>query len=123
MQDRVEEFTAAGAQIIVVSPDAMENLEGMANAKGLAFPVLSDPRMEVITSYGLGYQLSAELDGLYKGAGIDVAASNQQQTPQLPVPASYVIGSDGLVHYAFVEEDHTQRSEPAELLEAVKRID
>jgi peroxiredoxin len=123
MQDMLDEFTAAGAQVVVVSPDAAENLEGMAEAKGLEFPVLSDPQMETIASYGLGYQLTDELDGMYKGFGIDVAASNKQKTPQLPVPASYVIAPSGTVYYAFVEEDHTQRPEPAELLEAVRKID
>ena len=123
MQEIPDEFSAAGAQIVVVSPDAAENLEGMANAKGLEFPVLSDPGMEVIAGYGLGYQLSEELDGLYQGFGVDVASTNKQQTPRLPVPASYVIGPGGLVHYAFIEEDYTQRPEPAEILEAVRRID
>jgi len=38
------------------------------------------------------------------------------------VPASYVIDTDGIVRYAFIEEDHTQRAEPADLLAEVRKL-
>lgn len=108
--------------MIAISPDAQENLDGMAQAKGITFPLLSDSAMSVINAYRLGYELSAELDGLYKGFGNDLAQRNRQNTAQLPVPASYVVDTDGMVRYAFIEEDHTQRAEPADLLEEVRKL-
>jgi len=122
MQEKLAEFQQAGASVIAISPDAQENLDGMSEAKGITFPLLSDSAMSVINSYLLGYELSPELNGLYMSAGNDLARRNHQSTAQLPVPASYVIDPDGIVRYAFIEEDHTQRAEPADLLAAVQRI-
>jgi len=123
MQEKLADFQQAGASVIAISPDAQENLNGMAEAKGITFPLVSDSAMSVINSYRLGYELSPQLNGLYKSSGNDLAERNHQTTAQLPVPASYVIAPDGMVRYAFIEEDHTQRAEPADLLAAVQRID
>ena len=116
------QFEQAGATLVAVSPDAAANLEEMAAANGLTFALLHDAGFEVSGRYGLTYDFSAELEGLYQGFGLDVAARNQEPTARLPVPASYVIDPDGIVRYAFIEEDYTERPEPAELLAAVQGI-
>ncbi len=35
---------------------------------------------------------------------------------RLPVPATYIIGQDGVITYDFVNSDYTQRLEPAEIV-------
>jgi peroxiredoxin len=122
MQEKLPDFEQAGASLIAISPDSQENLDGMAQAKGITFPLLSDSAMAVIDSYRLGYHLSDALNELYQGFGNDLAQRNHQTSAQLPVPASYVIDTDGLVHYAFIEEDHTVRAEPTVLLEEVRKL-
>ena len=39
---------------------------------------------------------------------------------QLPIPATYVVGSDGVVRYAFADPDWTRRAEPDELVAVVR---
>ncbi|MEJ1297072.1 MAG: hypothetical protein RPU64_16245 [Candidatus Sedimenticola sp. (ex Thyasira tokunagai)] len=41
---------------------------------------------------------------------------------QLPVPATYIIGSDGVIRYNFIDADYTQRMEPAEILKQLERL-
>ena len=47
---------------------------------------------------------------------IDLTKRNCTQGFELPIPATYVLGADGRILYAFIEEDYTQRAEPAEVL-------
>jgi peroxiredoxin len=122
MQELMPQFEQARATLVAVSPDGAANLEEMAAARGLTFPVLHDPGLEVTGRYGLAYDFSAELAGIYQGFGLDIAARNQEPTARLPVPASYVIDPDGFVRYAFIEEDYMERPEPTELLAAVQGI-
>jgi peroxiredoxin len=37
-----------------------------------------------------------------------------------PAPATYVVGSDGVVRYAFADPDWTRRAEPDELVAVVR---
>jgi len=59
---------------------------------------------------------------LYLSHGTDLSERNHQTVAQLPVPASYVIDTDGIVRFAFIEEDHTMRAEPAVLLDEVRKL-
>ncbi len=72
--------------------------------------------------YGLVFTLSEELRPLYEKFGIDVPGFNGDDTFRLPVPATYVIGKDGTVLYAFVDADYTKRLEPDDIVEALKAL-
>ncbi|WP_275671805.1 hypothetical protein [Pseudomonas mandelii] len=37
-----------------------------------------------------------------------------------PIPVRYVIGQDGLIRYAEVNPDYTQRPEPDAMLDAIR---
>ncbi len=39
------------------------------------------------------------------------------------MPASYVVDREGIITYAFVEEDYSQRADPEKLVRALKAID
>jgi peroxiredoxin len=41
---------------------------------------------------------------------------------ELPLPATYVVGRDGVVAYAFADADWAQRAEPNEIIEAARRL-
>jgi len=40
----------------------------------------------------------------------------------LPIPATYIIGRDGIVRYASLNPDYSVRPEPAELLERLAAL-
>ncbi len=42
--------------------------------------------------------------------------------PLLPMPARFVIGTDGIIAYAEVNPDYTQRPDPSELLPVLDRL-
>jgi len=66
--------------------------------------------------------LDEELREIYKGLGIDIEASNGDESYQLPIPATYVIDKGGIIRYAFINTDYTQRAEPTEVLAAVAKL-
>ena len=48
-----EKLRAAGAAVLAISIDRPDEARGLARELGLTFPLLSDPKMEVIRSYGM----------------------------------------------------------------------
>ena len=61
LQAKAGALTAEGAAVLGVSIDAPEAAARLVKELNLPFPILSDPRMEVIRAYGM------------KGAGMDMA--------------------------------------------------
>jgi peroxiredoxin Q/BCP len=51
-RDNLSAFTAAGYQVLGLSPDKPEKLAKFREAEGLTFPLLSDVSKETLTAYG-----------------------------------------------------------------------
>jgi len=76
----------------------------------------------VAEAYGLVFVLSEKLRPLYNQFGIDLPASNGDESFSLPIPATYVITRDGTVAYHFADADYTKRLEPDEIVAALKKL-
>jgi peroxiredoxin len=59
---------------------------------------------------------------LYKSFKNDLPAFNDDPAWVLPMPARYVIGTDGIIAYAEVNPDYTQRPDPSELLPVLDEL-
>lgn len=82
----------------------------------LSYPILSDAGNEVAAKFGVRYALPDYLIELYKQLGNDLPTGNGDSSWTLPMPARYVIGQDGVIVYAEVNPDYTQRPEPEDML-------
>ncbi len=88
----------------------------------LSFPVLSDTGNTVARTYGLVFALAEELRPIYGGWGLDLPAANGDDTFELPLPATFLIGSDGKVAWHFADADYTKRAEPDDVIEALRAL-
>lgn len=122
LQAALADITAAGATLVAISPQLPDNSLSTAEKLELAFPVLSDVGNVVAREYGLVFSLPEDLRSVYDGFGIDLPAANGDQTFELPVPATFVIGRDGSVAWRFVDPDYTHRGDPADVVAAVKAL-
>ena len=122
LQAALADITAAGATLVAISPQLPDNSLSTAEKLELAFPVLSDVGNVVAREYGLVFSLPEDLRSVYDGFGIDLPAANGDQTFELPVPATFVIGRDGSVAWRFVDPDYTHRGDPADVITAIKAL-
>ncbi len=119
LQDILPQLKDKGATLIAVSPETPDNSLSTSEKNELAFPVLSDIDNVVAKKIGLVFQMPEELREIYHSFGLDVSKHNGNQEYELPMPATYVIDSEGKITYAFVQEDYTQRADPEEVLKAL----
>lgn len=59
---------------------------------------------------------------MYAWLGVNLPATNGDETFELPIPATYVIDTDSTICKAFVDPDYTKRLDPEEIVAALKRI-
>ncbi len=108
------ELLKMGYRIFAISPDSPAELSKTVDKHKLPYKLLSDSKMEATRALGLAYQVDAETVGKYKGYGIDLSKSQNM----LPVPAIYLVGSDGIVDFSYVNPDYKTRVPEALILAA-----
>jgi peroxiredoxin len=122
LQAALPEIEARGASIVAISPQTAPNSRRSQRDNKLTFPILSDEKSRVAAAFGLRFSLPDYLVELYKGFKNDLPTFNDDPAWVLPMPARYVIGTDGIIAYAEVNPDYTQRPDPSELLPVLDRL-
>jgi peroxiredoxin len=116
------EIRALGASLVAISPQTAPSRRKSERENELSFPILSDHGNALANQFGLRYRLPDELIAVYKGFGNDLAIGNGEDSWTLPMPARYVVGTDGTIDYAEVNADYTRRPDPSELLPVLRRL-
>lgn len=109
------------AKLVAISPQTPDASLTTMQKNELSFEVLSDTNNKVAKEYGLVFSLAQELRPIYEKFGIDIVASNNENSFELPMPATYVINKNKEIIYAFIDEDYTSRSEPQEILDIISK--
>ena len=122
LQAQLSEFRALGANLIGVSPETPDTSLSAIDKHQLEFEVLSDIGNITARQYGLLFTVYEEMRPLYLKWGLDVPASNGDDSWELPVPATYVIDTDSVVRAAHVDKDYTRRMEPAQILATLREL-
>ena len=108
--------------MVAVSPQTPDNSVSTAERMTLTFEVLSDVGNRVARQFGIVFVLSEELRPIYANFGIDIPATNGDDTFELPIPATYVIDRDRKIRKAFVDADYTQRVDPEIVISVLEAI-
>ncbi|HAS41601.1 MAG TPA: alkyl hydroperoxide reductase [Microscillaceae bacterium] len=117
LQRSLAEFQKFGASLVGISPQAVSYSHMMADRRNVQYQVLSDSGNKIADSYGLMFTMPNELQNAYKAFGIDIAQiNNNPSSAEVPVPATFVVNTDGLISYRFVDADYTKRAEPSEII-------
>jgi len=122
LQAALPEISARGASLVAISPQTAANSRKSQRDNQLGFPILSDVGSEVANAFGIRFALPDYLVEVYRSFGNNLPAINDDPSWVLPMPARYVIGSDGVIAYAEINPDYTQRPDPSELLPVLDRL-
>jgi peroxiredoxin len=122
LQAALPEIAARGASLVAISPQTAANSRKSQRDNKLDFPILSDAKSEVANAFGVRFALQDYLIEVYKGFNNNLPVVNEDPAWVLPMPARFVIGTDGIVAYAEVNPDYTQRPDPSELLPVLDRL-
>ena len=120
-QGQLERIHKAGATLVAISPMLPDNSLDTAQQNQLAFPVLSDVGNTVAEAFGLVFMVDTRIQAMYlERLGNDLPNLNGDGSFTLPLPATYVIGQDGVITYAYVNADYRLRADPEDVLAALE---
>lgn len=118
LRDIESQLSSAGFQIICVSPDLPSKVRETIQKHGLKFLLLSDSHMVASQAFRIAYQVDdATLKALAQ-YGIDLQAASGENHLQLPVPAVFLVATNGVIQFEYVNPDYSVRVHPDVLLAA-----
>lgn len=123
LQDRLSEFEALQANLVAITPESPDHSLTMVEKHSLKFPVLTDAGNATARAYHLVFELSEEVNAIYEGFGIHIADRNEDHSRTLAIPATFVVGRDGIIKFASVDADYSVRAEPEEIIAALRQIE
>ncbi len=116
MNSALSQIEKSGASLVAVSPQTLKQSFFMRDQHQLRFPLLSDAHNQVARRVGLVYSVPEEQKEVYSRTFVNLPFINGDSSWELPIPATYVVKQNGVVLYASVDPDYTQRPEPEEII-------
>lgn len=121
LQQSLPELQAAGATLVALTPELPDSSLTTTEKNHLEFPVLTDYNNDLARRLGLVFTLNDDLAQLYSRF-TSLEDYNGVATNELPLAATYVVGTDSVIRYAYLNPDYRERAEPADILAAVKAL-
>lgn len=106
-----------GALVFAITPETADNIRKTIGKTKASFPVIGDQDMAIMRAYKVNFSVDDKTVARYKGYGIDFNEANGANGANLPVPATYIIGTDGKIKYAFFNTDYRKRASVKDILD------
>ena len=131
--DRIDEFRKLGANIVAMTaekPGAVDILKTSGAPEDIVaqavvsvqFDVLHDDGNSLARDFGLIFELPDAHKSVLKQIGVDIEALTGSTSYAFADPATYVIGQDGRIAYAFVPNNYRKRAEVDALTSALQSL-
>jgi len=115
-----EEIAAERRHIAAIVPDRQRFAMWLKSDAKAPFPVLTDMDNGYAMTLGLAIYVGDELKRMMVSSGWDPSVSQGTDNWLLPIPATFVVGTDGIVHARFVDPDYRTRMAIEDMLVALR---
>lgn len=120
MRNAEKALLKMGYDVVFASMDRQEILRSNLKIEDVQYTLLSDSKATLTTAFGLAYRVSDETVARYLKNGIDLVKDSGETHHILPTPATYVIGTDGVIDFAYVNPDYSVRVHPELVVKAAE---
>jgi peroxiredoxin len=114
------EIERNGSQIVAIMPDRQQFAETFKTESHARFPILTDMDNGYALSLNLVVWVGAEMERMIASAGRDIPSYQGNTSWMLPIPATFVVGTDARIKARFVDPDYRKRMGVEALLTALR---
>lgn len=106
----------AGGRLIVVTGEIGDGASAIQDIIGPTATLLCDVDHGAALACGLAFPVGDAMKRRYLAIELDLAAIYGSDGGFLPIPATFVVGDDGVIRYAHVDPDFRLRPEPLDVV-------
>jgi peroxiredoxin len=114
-----KDVAADGGQIVAIMPDREKFVADFKSQSNVPFPILTDMDNGYALSINLTIWVGAEMQQMMQGRQ-DLPAFQGNSSWMLPVPATFVVGRDGIIKARFIDPDYRKPVAIADMLAALR---
>lgn len=120
LNDSIQLIVDKGATFMAVSPESAEHVNESAEGLSENIKVLSDTEGKVMKDYDVDFEVSRKYQNrVLAGKQISLKKFNDQEKAILPVPATYIINSEGKIIYRFFDLNYSKRASVKAILQGL----
>jgi len=127
------DIKALGATLVAISSEGPDGAEAIKDSNlpqetkdtiisAPDFDVLHDANTAVAKRFGVAFVLPETHRELLRTFKVDIEKANGDNTYAFADPATYIIGQDGVIAWAYVPNNYRKRAEVSEILKQLGRI-
>lgn len=111
LNDSLEYITAKGAKVLAIGPETLENTAKTKEKTDAGFTILSDSDQKVAVAYEVLFDVTDKYAKKIKTfLRTSIAENNGSDKAQLPVPATFIIGKDGIIKFKQFDYNYKNRA-------------
>jgi peroxiredoxin len=116
-----KEIEREGSQIVAIMPDRQQFAEEFKTETNARFPILTDMDNGYALALNLLIWVGVELEQMMSAVGRDIPTYQGNTSWMLPIPATFVVGTDRKVKARFVDPDYRKRMAIEDMIAALRR--
>lgn len=120
LQQALPAINMLGGTLVAISPQTF--VDTVDNLEEFNFEILVDKKNQVARQFGIIFKIPEKSRIHYENLGISLPRYNGDESFELPIPATFIVNQDGIIHYAFVDLDFTERLDPVEIVTILRRM-
>ncbi|HEY2837106.1 MAG TPA: peroxiredoxin-like family protein [Rhizomicrobium sp.] len=122
LKEATHDIDELGATLVAVTAEDCGGALAAKRDRALEFEILCDIENGLGLTFGLLFRVPPDFRDNYRGIGVDFPLIYGNDSWFLPVPATYVVGQDGVIRHAYVNPDFRERLDPQEILGVLKKL-
>lgn len=116
LQDSINYIIRKGGSVVGITPETEVSMNKIILKSKASFPLIHDKEYHIMKAYDVSFTVDTATISKYKKYNIDLEKSNGNTQYVLPVPATYVIGTNGIIKFVYFNKDYTKRASVSEIL-------
>ncbi len=117
LQDSLSMITYKGAKLIAITPEKNEEINKTVEKSNAQFSIVYDANHIIMDAYEVTFTMSKSKHLAYKTYGININEASGNDDRALPVPATYIIDTDGRITYRHFDKAYKNRASVKEILD------
>ena len=122
LREATADIAALGATLVAVTAEDCGGALAAKRKHSLEFEILCDLENGLGLTFGLVFRVPDAIRHFYQEADLNFPLIYGNESWFLPVPATYVIGRDGVIRHAYVNPDFRERLDPVTILDVLKAL-
>jgi len=121
LRDAEAELLEMGFEAWFVSMDLPEVLAPSLSEEA-NYTLLSDSKAELTRAFGIAFRLDDDTFARYQEYGVNLEEFSGETHHILPVPSTFLIGTDGVIRFQYTNTDYKVRLAPGVLVAAARSM-